>query len=342
MQENISPSVTDNMVLAHNVLKEYGITAENIKLIQSGTIKTVWKLSSGGEQFCLKRLKQTMDKALFSVNAQIHIKNSGGLVPGVVLNSRGEAVTEYTGQLFVLYEWIDGRDLNFSSPEDLRLALQGLAHFHMASKVYNAPEGARISTKLGKWPDQYASMKKKLTLWKEQSAVKSSVPQYSAYLAHIDRMLSLADNALKQINSSKYADLAALGSASVVLCHQDYGRGNALAAENGVYVLDLDGVTYDLPVRDLRKIIGKNAENNRRWSAKTMLDIAGWYTEVNPMSDDELFILYADLTFPHWFYGLVKNLFQNGKTLKASEIEKTAMLESSKEEVLKLCFKRSD
>ena len=52
-------------------------------------------------------------------------------------------------------------------------------------------------------------------------------------------------------------------------------------------------------------------------------------------------VLHADLLFPHWFYGLVKNLFQNNKSLKASEIEKTALLESSKEEALRLCFRRS-
>jgi len=334
--------IQDNNSIAENVMKEYDIVPENIKLIQGGTIKTVWKVSSGGVRLCLKRLKQTMDKALFSVNAQIYIKNSGGLVPGVILNRKGDPVTEYDGQLFVLYEWIDGRDLNFSNPSDLKLALQGLAHFHIASKGYKAAEGARVSTKLGKWPEQYTSMRKKLSDWKDLALRNPSAPQYSAYLAHADNMLSLADRALKMLDETMYGELTKPDSASVVLCHQDYGKGNALAADNGVYVLDLDGVTYDLPVRDLRKIIGKHAENNRQWSPKAVQEITGWYTQVNPMNKDELRILQADLTFPHWFYGLVKNLFQNGKSLKPAEIEKTAVLESSKEEVLELCFRRSD
>jgi len=341
MSNNFTP-VQDNNVTAMNVIKEYDIVPENIKLIQGGTIKTVWKVSSAGGHLCLKRLKQTMDKALFSVNAQIYIKNSGGLVPGVILNRKGNPITEYGGQLFVLYEWIDGRDLNFASPSDLKLALQGLAHFHMASKGYKAPEGARVSSKLGKWPEQYTSMVKKLSEWKDMATRNPSVPQYSVYLAHADNMLSLADKALKMLNETIYSELAKPDSASVVLCHQDYGKGNALAADNGVYVLDLDGVTYDLPVRDLRKIIGKNSENNRQWSAKTIAEITEWYTVINPMNSDEIRILQADLTFPHWFYGLVKNLFQNGKSLKPAEIEKTAVLESSKEEVLELCFRRSD
>lgn len=327
--------------IAINVLKEYGIVPDDIRLIQGGTVKTVWKLSAGGRQLCLKRLKQTIDKVLFSVNAQIYIKNSGGLVPGVVFNKKGDAVTEYNGQLFAVYEWIDGKDLNFGNPADLRSALRGLARFHIASKGYKAPEGARVSSKLGKWPDQYASMRNKLASWKELAARNTSAAQHSSYLEHIDSMLSLADHALTMLNGSKYAELTGPDSPVPVLCHQDYGKGNVLAAVNGVYVLDLDGVTFDLAARDLRKIIGKNAENSGQWSAKAVLDIVGWYSEVNRISADEHDVLYADLMYPHWFYGLVKNLYQNGKSLKASEIERTALLESSKEEVLKLCFRRS-
>ena len=328
--------------LGRSVLKRYGMSPENLAIIQSGTIKTVWRFSSGGRSYCLKRLKQTLDKALFSVNAQIYIKNSGGLVPGVIVNLGGEPVTQFNDQLFVVYEWIDGNDLNFSNPADLKLAVQGLARFHIASKGYISPEAARVSTKLGKWPEQYLSMKTKLAAWAETAAHSTDTASHSAYISNAGKMIPLVEKALSILSSSAYEKIATSGSASVVLCHQDYGKGNALAAADGIYVLDLDGVTLDLPARDLRKIIGKNAENNGQWSVKSTEDILGWYMEVNPLNTDELRVLYADLTFPHWFYGLVKNQFQNGKSLKASEIERIAGLESSKEEILRLCFRRSD
>lgn len=337
----VNNKTEDLSAIAYNVLKEYEIAPDKVTVIQGGTIKTVWRVSSGGINYCLKRLKQTIDKALFSVHAQIHIRDSGGLVPGIILNKRGEPITRYNDQLFVLYEWINGKDLVFTVPADFRTAVQGLAHFHLASKGYQTVEGARISTKLGKWPDQYMSMSKKLSAWKELSERSNPNPALSAYLKHVDRMLVLADKALSVLDASEYAELTTPGSGAIVLCHQDYGKGNALSAANGVYVLDLDGVTYDLPARDLRKIIGKNAEKSNRWSAEAVSEILGWYTEVNPLGAGEMEVLYADLLFPHWFYGLVKNLFQNNKVLKASEIEKISLLESSKEEALRLCFKRS-
>lgn len=326
--------------LARNVLKEYGIVPENISVIQSGAIKTVWKLRTAGKTLCLKRLRQTLDKAQFSVNAQIYVKSSGGLVPGVIPSGKNTPVVEYDGQLFVLYEWIDGRDLNFSDPTDLRLAVQGLARFHIASKGYRPGDSSRISTKLGKWPEQYNSMKNRMLSWKETASGKSSQPGCTGYLKYADPMIGLAESAIDLISGSKYGQLAAEGSKSVVLCHQDYGKGNAIATAKGIYVLDLDGVTFDLPSRDLRKIIGKQAENKGQWHAGTISEILNWYAEVNPLNQDERETLYIDLLYPHWFFGLVKNLFQNEKPLKMSEIERAARLEESKIPIIKALLKK--
>lgn len=328
--------------IASAVLKEYGIVPENIAVIQSGTIKTVWKLRTSGRTLCLKRLKQTIDKAQFSVNAQIHIKNAGGLVPGIVKSARGQPIVEYNGQLFVLYEWINGADINFGNKADQKLAVQGLARFHIASRNYKPDEVSRVSTKLGKWPEQYRSMKDRMTAWKQIAQSNGSQQGYAAYLKFTDPVLSIAESALAHIAGSGYAELTRDGSGSIVLCHQDYGKGNAIATPSGIYVLDLDGVTFDLPARDLRKIIGKLAENKGQWQLSSINEITGWYSEINPLSANEKEVLYIDLLYPHWYFGLVKNLFQNNKQLKASEIERAARLEESKLSVLNALLKRSE
>lgn len=333
-EENLEATAT-------HVLGRYSINPEKLVLIQAGTIKTVWKVNASGSWLCLKRLKQTLDKALFSVNAQIYIRNSGGKVPGIILNRDRQAITEYEGQLFVLYGWINGSDLNFTLTTDFRKAVQGLAAFHVASRGYIPNEQCRISTKLRKWPDQYNSMKRRMLEWKEVSSGASKEP-YQAYLAYIDQIIALADLALKRLSESDYLHLTQEGSPSIVLCHQDFGRGNVLDAADGTYVIDLDGVTYDLPARDLRKIIGKACENAGLWSCDTIEQILSWYTQINPLSEKEKDILYTDLTYPHWFFGLVKNLFQKGKSLRPSEIEKIARFELSKEEALAVLLKRSE
>lgn len=315
--------------LSIEVMKNYDVFPESIQIIQSGSIKTVWKINSRGKVFCLKRLKQAYDKCLFSVNAQIYIKSNGGKVPGIIFNMSRNPITEYNNQLFVLYEWIAGRDLYFNNPDDFCTAIQGLAEFHIASKGYNCIEDSRKSTKLGKWPEQYTSMINKFRSWKEIS-LNNNTPCIQTYVQVVDSIIDIAGNALNLLNNSPYNKLTSPDSIYPVLNHQDFGKGNALFTEKGVYILDLDGVTFDLPTRDLRKIIGKESENRGKWEQSIIDRVLSCYEKSNPISEDEKKVLYIDLLFPHWFYGLVKNIFLNNKSLKPGEIQKISNLELSK------------
>ncbi|HOM01426.1 MAG TPA: CotS family spore coat protein [Acetivibrio sp.] len=316
--------------LASNVLKGYEIEPESIIVVQSASIKTVWKVKTRDRELCLKRLKQPIDKALFSVNAQDFIYNRGGNVAGIIRDSEGNLIHSFNDQLFVVYEWLYGRDLSFGKPEDLKAALHGLAKFHIASKGYVAPEGAKVSSKLNRWPEQYKSMADNLSSWKKASMEKPVSASISSYLKYVDNMLDISYRAIELLNGSKYTELTDKDSKAIVLCHQDYGKGNALLTEDGVYVIDLDGVTWDHPARDLRKIIGKLSENRGSWSLDEIEKILDWYSEINPLSPDDRELIYIDLMYPHWFFGLVKNIFKNNKNESASKIEKIGKLENSK------------
>lgn len=319
--------------LAKDVLREYNIFAGDIAVIQSGSIKTVWKIKFNNSLLCLKRLRQSLEKASFSVQAQIYVKNAGGNVPQVILTPKKEAILQYNNQLFVLYEWLEGRELNFNNSSDLCYAIKGLAAFHLTSKGYKPLEACKISSKANKLPSQYESMSKKLMLWKEESITKPNSSPHASYLRVVDSMLNLGRKAQTLIVSSSYNDLTN-NSNCQVLCHQDYGTGNALLGKSGVLIIDLDGVTLDLPSRDLRKLIFKYEEPYGKWQSRILSDILDWYTEIYPVTNEEKRVLYIDLLFPHRFYGLVKNLFINSKSIKASEIEKIAVFEQSKLQLL--------
>jgi spore coat protein I len=58
------------------------------------------------------------------------------------------------------------------------------------------------------------------------------------------------------------------------------------------------------------------------------------------MSPLEKEALYIDLVFPHWFFGLIKNMFQSGKALKPSEIERIVKLEQAKLTLLNSLIKK--
>lgn len=293
------------------------------------------------EGFCrkrrvlFKRLKQTEEKALFSVEAQRYIKAKGGNVPGVILNKAHEPITDMNHELFVLYEWIEGKQLNFEKKEDFMAAMEGLAHFHKFSKGYQPPESARISTKIAKWPDQYRSMLSRMNEWKSISVQKAGTPVYDVYLEWVDPIMALGEKAIQYLEGSSYSSLSSQDSPAVVLCHQDYGKGNALLTPGGVWILDMDGVTFELAARDLRKIILKTMENQGKWQEGSMLEIVSWYEKANKLTAEERKMVYIDALFPHSFFGTVKNQFVKNKQVKATSIGKIGKLEMSKENSLK-------
>lgn len=320
---------------ARSVLAQYDVDPVKIQVIQQGGIKTVWKVFTKKGTFCLKRLKQTEEKALFSVEAQRYIKSNGGNVPGVILNKTHEAITDMNNELFVLYEWIEGKHLNFDKKEDLMAAMEGLAHFHKFSKGYQPPESARVSTKIAKWPDQYRSMQSRLNEWKSISSQKAGTAVYDAYLEWVDPIMALGEKAIQYLEGSSYSALSIPGSSAVVLCHQDYGKGNGLLTPGGVWILDMDGVTFELAARDLRKIILKTMENQGKWQEESMMEIVSWYEKANKLSVEEKKMVYIDTLFPHSFFGTVKNQFIKNKPVKASSIERIGKIEMSKENSLK-------
>lgn len=334
-QENSSLTLQE---LGKNVLQEYGISPDELKIIQNNGLKTLWKVTHNQQRKCLKRLKHAKDKATFRVFAQKYIFDQGGNVPEIYLNTQGLPITEYSQQLFVLYEWIDGRDLSFKNPLDLASALRGLAQFHHFSKGYQPPKEAKISSKLGRWPDQYASMKKRMLKWKTEALEKTKFTVYNSYLRYIDQIIEMIDQALAALERSPYQRLTDIDVERATLCHQDFGEGNVLLSDQGVYVIDLDGVTYDLVIRDLRKIIGKRMEKNGKWELAKIEQILSYYQKDFKLSDEERELLKIDLLFPHWFFGEVKNLFKKNKPLKASEIRKIGDLEVKKLLVLEDWF----
>jgi spore coat protein I len=323
---------TNQLDLAQAVLLQYKIVPDNLTMLQSKGLKTLWKLTYKNTPFCLKRLNQPLEKALFSVNAQIYILNNGGNVPNIYSNAVGTHITEYNGQLFVLYSWINGRDMNLDDPKglDLPLALRTLSKFHIDSTGYEPPNTAIISSKLGNWPSQYESMKNRMIKIKELCKQDPNTGSNSTLLRNIDPILEICSKVLISINTSCYKDLCNIQQKECCLCHQDFGTGNVMLSKGIGTVIDLDSVTYDLPTRDLRKIIGKRMMKSNDYSMASNEPILKYYETNNILSKELREVLKIDLMFPHWFFSSIKNIHKSNETISSDRISSIAKFEQNK------------
>ena len=144
----------------------------------------------------------------------------------------------------------------------------------------------------------------------------------------------MADQAIQWLEQSCYSQWVQSIGQYGPLCHQDYGKGNALLTKQGVYILDLDNLAYDIPVRDARKLITKRMERLGRWDSKEIERCAGCYETVFPLTRDQRRVLYIDLLFPHQYYGYVKQFFKKEKPGEGSRLIKIVAIEMEKRHVL--------
>lgn len=325
----------NSLSLGNKVLLEYAIKTLDLKILHSKGLKTLWKLTYKNTPLCLKRLNQSFEEALFSVNAQIYILENGGKVPKIYPNAKGNFITEYNGQLFILYSWVEGRDMNLDNPKDLNMAMQSLSNFHVTSIGYEPPVNSKISSKLGHWPRQYESMKNRMLKIKEICIQAPNNATYLSYVNHIDPIIEICKQTIYLINHSSYSDLCNIDQKDSCLCHQDFGTGNVMLTTDGKgIVIDLDSVTYDLPSRDLRKIIGKRMIKFNDYSIDNIETILKFYETNNKLSSNDKEVLKIDLMFPHWFFGLVKTLHKNANSINGDKISAISSFEQNKFSIL--------
>ena len=200
--------------------------------------------------------------------------------------------------------------------------IKGLAQFHKDSVGFVPPADCDTYDRMGVWPEHYKKMLEEMKQWKVDAEANESFNQ--AYINMADEMIEMAESIMSNcFKTSCYSEWVKEIGEYGYMCHQDYGKGNALQTEKGVYVLDLDNLTYDIPIRDVRKLITKRLEEIESWELADLERLISCYESILPLTEDQRKIIYIDMLFPHNFYGCVKNPFKKGKVGEEKKILKT-------------------
>lgn len=88
--------------------------------------------------------------------------------------------------------------------------------------------------------------------------------------------------------------------------HQDYGWSNGQEGPGGIWIIDLDGVSYDLGIRDLRKLITSTMDDFGVWETSWMKGMIEAYHAACPIEPELFEVLLIDMSLPNEFYKNVK------------------------------------
>lgn len=288
----------------------YPFKVNNIHLLSFKEKKAVWSIETDLGELIVKKVPFAEDHITFMVHAIDYLKSNGVYTPSVIKTKSGKDFVKVDDEYLVIFEAVHGRSPEYEFENDLVMILKGMASFHQASRGIESPTGTFPSYLLTKWKEDFKRRYERLVALKEQVLQATDHNEYDKeFLLHIDTFLNDCLTSLFLLNTPTFDQWIADTTSIKALCHQDYAAGNlAIGTDGNIYVYDMDSLTVDLPIRDIRKILNKVMKKNT-WDLERMIIMMKAYQEVNPLTKEQFNVLAADLLFPHLFYGLVTKYY---------------------------------
>ncbi|AGX04641.1 spore coat protein [Bacillus sp. NRRL B-14911] len=309
--------------LAAEVLKSYDLSVQSITVVTTKPDKggAIWKLETGSGPKSLKLLHRRPTRSLFSLGAQEYLVDvQDARVPPIYKTKEGHNYVEAGGKLWFAAEWIEPLAPVTKDLEGARQLCYALGEFHRLSKGYTPPPSAEIASRVLKWPKSYQKVLNKMDWLRNIAAAYKEMPASESLKNAVGHFEEQAKQGIEKLKSSAYGDLAAHGNEFWGLVHQDYGWSNGQMGSGGMWIIDLDGVAYDLPIRDLRKLITGSMADLYRWDITWVREMIKAYHEAYPISPELYDLLLIDLSMPNEFYKNLKEavyepeLFLNEQT----------------------------
>ncbi len=328
--------------MARRVLTHYNWKVSSMRLVTAKPDKAgaIWRVDTNRGPFSLKLLHRPPQRSLFSIGAIEYLVKQGARVPPLIRTKTNEAYVQMGGKLWIANKWIE--PLTQASKVDLEgaeLLSYGLAEFQRHSRGYVPPPGAQKASRLHRWPKTYERMLTKIQWFRILANLYSEMPASRLLLDVIGKYEEQAKKAIARLHESPYASLVARGEPHWGIVHQDYGWSNGQLGPGGVWVIDMDGVSYDLPIRDLRKLIAGTMDDMGVWDVSWVQGMINAYRKGYPVDNDLYEVLLIDLSLPNEFYKLVKEIvYDPGAFLNnelESQLQRLEQVEASKQRALR-------
>lgn len=327
---------------AQEVLQHYDLTVKTMQVVTTKPDKggSIWKIETNKGPKSLKLLHRRPTRSLFSLGAQEYLVDvKQARVPPIYKTKSGENYVEAGGKLWFVAEWIEPLQPVTKDLVGAKQLCFALGEFHRLSKDYIPSQQAEIASRLYKWPKSYKKMIGKMDWFRNIANAYPDLPASSPLLAVVDEFEEQAKESYRRLEESPYNQLTELGNHYWGLVHQDYGWSNGQMGSDGMWIIDLDGVAYDIPIRDLRKLISGTMADLRQWDTNWVWEMILAYHEANPITPEVYELLMIDFSLPNEFYKNIKEmvyepeLFLNEQT--ATLIQTIVDTDKSKWPVLK-------
>lgn len=294
----------EEMALLEKILSNYDIQYKTIEKVRSA-----YKITTDDKAYCLKMLGRGFKRAHKSFFLSSALRERGfDHVAHYIFTKDNQYLIKNKKSSFYLTEWIDSSEVDFKNIDDILDCARFLAEFHNAAKGLEIPQDIKIRNKHNQWNDILAGHVQAVEKFYEKINAKSKKAGFDLiYKNNIHIFRAEAEFSLKLLETKEAKQAFDEAEREKYMCHDSFYYQNILRDRDGkLYLVDLESSQLDCPMSDLGKFIRRIiCKHVFKWDFDLCRRIIDAYSEIRPMSREELYPLLAMLAFPHkyWKFG---------------------------------------
>ncbi len=242
-----------------------------------------------------------------------------GLVVEQIYRTKEEEVLaeDEAGAKYILKDMFAGSECSTRVREDMKAALELLAHFHILGggcpieiPEFLKNEKNTLLLLYEKHNRELVKVKNYVRSRKKKNEFERKFQeQYPHFIEHAKQSVEK----LRECSGDER---------EYRLCHGDFNQHNVLKTKDGWRIVHFEDMNYNLPVLDLANFLRKMLEKNN-WNEELGMSLIQSYTDVRPLSVSEYRQLYLILLFPEKFWKIANHYYNSHKAwLSGRDIEK--------------------
>ncbi|OPZ94824.1 MAG: Spore coat protein I [Firmicutes bacterium ADurb.Bin419] len=302
--------------LEKEISQEYELTVRNII-----PFKDFFIIDSSAGKKVLRKLNFSSERIWFIHGAKEHLyKNNFCNLDRFTCTKEGLPYINIDGSIYTITETVQGRECDFDKKEDVIKASIALAEMHSASRGYIPPEQSIVKDELGNLPSHFIKRLEEIKRIKKTAQREKGCLDY-LILQYIDYFYNLGESTINLIRESKYNMLVEKTRKERLFCHHDYTHSNIIIGSSETSIINFSLCSFELKVYDIANLLRRKMRKCF-WDINEAKVIIDAYTSVEPISEDEFFIMKLMLQFPQKFWRVVNKYYNSRRSWRDKTFER--------------------
>ncbi|NLJ88731.1 MAG: CotS family spore coat protein [Epulopiscium sp.] len=263
----------------------------------------------------IKVVENNIPRLLFQYSVKEHLYNNGfKSLDSFHLSLENKPYYIYQDNIYVMTNWLEGRECDFNNLEDIKKAILTLGDMHKISKGLVPVEGSLLRSFDDDLPFIIKKRIREFNTMKKKINRQSHMTNFDLlFLKNYKRYEEYSLRALEWIEKVDYERIRIKVEKEKYFCHNDYTYHNLILLPAGpLYVTNFEKCKYGFPIYDLVYIL-KKIMKRHKWDTKIADELISLYDKKIDIKEIKN-ILVSLLIFPDDFWKICNRYYNSRRS----------------------------